>query len=119
MGVLRERALDSAIVDAIRGGIPVLGICVGCQVVFDRTEEHDARCLGLVPGTARAFPASGQLKVPHMGWNTIEFEQGHWLFRGIAQNASFSRGMFCTGGIHPAIEVCEHAVRTIFYGFRS
>jgi glutamine amidotransferase len=89
MGVLRERALDSAIVDATRGGIPVLGICVGCQVVFDRTEEHDARCLGLVPGTARAFPASGQLKVPHMGWNTIEFEQGHWLFRGIAQNASF------------------------------
>jgi glutamine amidotransferase len=89
MTVLRDRGLDSAITDAASNGVPILGICVGCQVVFDRTEERDAACLGLVPGTARRFPDDAGLKVPHIGWNSVEFTEGHWLFRGVEPGSSF------------------------------
>lgn len=88
MGVLRDRGLDTAITQLVAKDIPVLGICVGCQVAFDMTEEWDATCLGLVPGKVRRFsPEVG--KVPHMGWNTVSHIEDHWLFDGIPQDASF------------------------------
>ena len=88
MSVLRDRGLDEAIRDTVAAGTPVLGICVGCQVAFDMTEEWNATCLGIVPGTVRRFlPDVG--KVPHMGWNTVSHTDAHWLFDGIPQEASF------------------------------
>lgn len=89
MRVLRDRGLDRAMRDAFAAGTPILGICVGCQVVLDRTEERDAACLGLIAGTARRFPVEPELKVPHMGWNQVRHREGHWLFDGIAQEESF------------------------------
>lgn len=88
MGVLKDRKLDTAITDAAAREVPILGICVGCQVVFDRTEERNATCLGLVPGEAKKFVDPG-LKVPHIGWNTVEFKSGHWLFDRVEQGSSF------------------------------
>ena len=103
MRVLAERGLVDAMHDGFRSGVPILGICVGCQIVLDRTEEHDARCLGLIPGVARRFvfahdaEASGgseriamdRLKIPHMGWNQVDARSGHWLFDGVPERSSF------------------------------
>lgn len=61
--VLRARALDAA--------VPFLGICLGMQLLVDRSEEGSARGLGLIRGSARRFPRSLGLKIPHMGWNEV------------------------------------------------
>jgi glutamine amidotransferase len=67
---LRERRLDGPLKDWAASGKPFLGICVGLQLLFDRSEEDaDARGLGIVDGVVRRLKAA---KVPHMGWNTVE-----------------------------------------------
>jgi glutamine amidotransferase len=69
MDVLRGHGL----VDVIRGlAQPVLGICLGMQLLFDSSEEDDAELLGLVPARLRRLPDREGLRVPHMGWNAIE-----------------------------------------------
>ncbi len=76
---------------------PFLGICMGLQVLLERSEEHwDTTCLGLVPGTVRGFstwgrePGSGQyLTVPQMGWNQVHFTRTHALWHGVDSGAFF------------------------------
>jgi len=69
MEVLRSHGL----VEVIRGLCqPVLGICLGMQLLFDSSEEDDARLIGLIPGRLSRLPESEDLRVPHMGWNAIE-----------------------------------------------
>ncbi|WP_292521345.1 imidazole glycerol phosphate synthase subunit HisH [Methanoculleus sp.] len=65
---------------------PLLGICLGMQMLMDRSEEHGIhQGLGLVPGDVKRFaPATGE-KVPHMGWNTIRIEQETPLFDGLRE----------------------------------
>jgi imidazole glycerol-phosphate synthase subunit HisH len=63
-------ALAQAVLEAIRGGRPYLGICIGMQVLFEASEE-DAACrgLGVLPGRVKRFSPAPGLKIPHMGWN--------------------------------------------------
>ena len=83
--------LDRAgLVDCIRGLTqPVLGICLGMQLLFDRSEEGDTPLLGLVGGTCRAFDPSMGLTVPHMGWNRLlpRGEGRHPLLSGVEDGA--------------------------------
>ena len=67
MEVLEARGLDEAIVRFARSGRPLLGICIGAQVVLDRSEERDTPCLGLIKGRAVRFVTTAELKVPHIG----------------------------------------------------
>lgn len=72
MKVLRDQGLIAPIVEAVRGGTPFLGICVGMQFLFDYGEEmgqHEG--LGLLAGHVTRFPAFDTLKVPHTGWNQL------------------------------------------------
>src|SRR3569623_499892 len=63
-------ALRQAVLQAIRGGKPYLGLCLGLQVLFDSSEENPGVAgLGVLPGVVRRFPPDHVLKVPHMGWN--------------------------------------------------
>ena len=89
MTVLKRTGLDAALRDFLLSGRKILGICIGCQVIFDRSEERDTECLGLLAGTVRRFPREGGLKVPHMGWNTVHFTRDHPVFAGIPQDSSF------------------------------
>ncbi len=77
--------LRSAIVRAA-GEVPVLGICLGMQMLLELSEEHGlSQGLGLVPGIVRKLPRGPGIKIPHMGWNTIRIEQqGHPLFEGFS-----------------------------------
>ncbi len=82
MRALDASGLSEALRERFRQGRPYLGLCVGLQVLFDRVEEGDARCLGAIPGRVARFPDSLGLVVPHMGWNTVEIERPHPVVQG-------------------------------------
>ncbi|MBQ3319605.1 MAG: imidazole glycerol phosphate synthase subunit HisH [Spirochaetia bacterium] len=82
MGQLDKTGLGSMIKDFAKTGKPLFGICLGCQIILDHTEEGDVECLGLIPGTAKRFP-SGGLKVPEIGWNSFKKVQDHYLLKDI------------------------------------
>lgn len=96
MKVLNATGLGEAIRSFYASGRPLFGICLGCQIVLEGSEETPAACLGIVSGRARLFPfargradAHGKLKVPHMGWNSVHPVNPDPLFAGIPDNASF------------------------------
>jgi len=64
---------------------PVLGICLGMQLLFEASDEGDTRCLGLLPGRVERFPDRNGYPVPHMGWNQLDFEADAALLTGIAR----------------------------------
>ncbi len=87
MDALNQRNLVGPIRDYIASGRPFLGVCLGLQLLMDRTEEGDKPCLGVVPGNAKLLPPG--LKVPHMGWNSVRFNSEHPVLAGIPQDSYF------------------------------
>ncbi|MDP6436545.1 MAG: imidazole glycerol phosphate synthase subunit HisH [Gammaproteobacteria bacterium] len=83
--------LRAAGLDAVIPGLtqPLLGICLGMQLLFDGSEEDDAQCLGVIEGRARLFDAGDERPVPHMGWNSIRKNDSPALLEGIDSNAYF------------------------------
>ncbi len=91
---LRQKKLDVWLKDWVATGKPLLGICLGTQIIFDYSEENDTPCIGLVSGSTRRFPDSMQcggrlLKIPHMGWNSVRFRREHPVFQNIPAGAEF------------------------------
>ncbi|HQL31811.1 MAG: imidazole glycerol phosphate synthase subunit HisH [Treponema sp.] len=93
MQELKKAGFDVFLKDWARSGKPLLGVCLGSQIIFEHSEERDTPCLGLIPGSVRKFPASFKekgLKVPHMGWNDIAWKNGgSRLFDGIPEHSDF------------------------------
>lgn len=95
MEQLRRSGFDSFLREKVAQQVPVLGICLGSQIVFDFSEEGDTPCLGLIPGTIRHFSSIEKdfpLKVPHMGWNNLQYRSGvddGGLFAGISEEHSY------------------------------
>src|SRR5215213_6846825 len=90
MSNLRARGLVETIRAVAASGLPLLGICVGQQVLFDTSyegEPHD--CLGIFAGDIRRFPDTDDLIVPHMGWNSVALRRPHPLFAGIPDGTEF------------------------------
>ena len=76
--VLRERNLDSALKEAFERGTPILGICIGCQIILTHSEEDNTICLDFIPGETLRFQLDDPaLKIPHMGWNAVTVTQAH------------------------------------------
>jgi glutamine amidotransferase len=89
MSNLRSRGLVGPLTEYIASGRPFLGVCMGLQALFDWSEEGDGQeCLGVFPGTIRRFTTKG-LKVPHMGWNTVDWVRPHPVTDGIASGSYF------------------------------
>ncbi len=86
---LKKTGLGEALASFHKSGKPLFGICLGSQVVLERSEESGAACLGLLAGTARLLPRQPGYKVPHMGWNRARPLRSHPLFAGIPETASF------------------------------
>jgi len=114
MAILNETGLTGAINTVADSGKPVLGICLGSQIVLDRSEENDARCLGLIPGVARQFAPQPGIKIPHMGWNTIDRTAAHPLTAGIPSDASF----YFVHSFYPAPENARAVYAETEYGVR-
>lgn len=72
---LRSRQLEAPIKAAIASGKPFLGICLGLQILFDRSEEGQEPGLGIIPGIVRRFQPEPHISIPHMGWNQLELVQ--------------------------------------------
>ncbi|MDX9991657.1 MAG: imidazole glycerol phosphate synthase subunit HisH [Anaerolineales bacterium] len=94
MGVLRERGLDAALKEAFAAGTPILGICIGCQIILEHSEEDDAECLGLLAGKTVRFGQnvewnSALLKIPHMGWNAVSVLKPHPLLAHLRPGDEF------------------------------
>lgn len=89
MSKLKERGLGEAITEYALSGRPLLGICLGAQIIFDRSAEGDAECLGLLDGSVEPLTPSSSFKVPHMGWNAVEFAREHPVWNGIEAGAQF------------------------------
>lgn len=112
MRTLKSRGLDVFLKETFEKGIPMLGICLGCQIVLESSEENDTQCLGLVPGRAVRFPVDTDLKVPHMGWNQVESVKEHYLFEGIKDKSSF----YFVHSYYPQLGDTENAVGMTNYG---
>ena len=88
---LRELGLVDVLRAVVARGTPFLGICVGMQVLFDRSEE-DGRTstLGFIPGEVKLFrPANPADKVPQIGWNAVRFQRPHPVFAGVENETEF------------------------------
>ena len=89
MATLKSRGLDEALRESCSRGTPILGICLGAQIILDYSEENDTPCLGLIPGRTRALPRPPDLKIPHMGWNRVDFRGAHPVFAGLPATAEY------------------------------
>ncbi len=102
MEQLKKTGFDTFLKDWAAAEKPLMGICLGSQIIFEHSEEGDVDCLGILKGTIRHFESVWKdslkdgntnemnLKVPHMGWNNLEFiNGGSPLFNGVAKKSDF------------------------------
>ncbi len=88
MGSLRRLGFDRLVIEAAAEGKPIIGLCVGLQMMFEEGHEFGVhRGLGLLPGRVVKFPAG--VRVPHVGWNQVEFKQEHPIFQGLPDQSFF------------------------------
>jgi glutamine amidotransferase len=118
MRCLRESGLQEAVIESTRSK-PLLGVCVGEQLLFDWSEEGDTPGLGLLPGKVQRFQLDGQLqedgsrfKVPQMGWNRVKQTLSHPLWNGIADDSYF----YFVHSYHAVPERREHTAGETVYG---
>jgi len=92
---LKQKGIDKALHEVYASGKPLLGICLGSQIILQQSEENKTACLGLLSGKVQHFPdplitGHGEiLKVPHMGWNRVRLIKDHPVFSGIRPEDEF------------------------------
>ncbi len=89
MSVLKRDSLDDFLKSYAKTGKLILGICLGSQIILDRSEEGPVDCLSLIPGNVVSFKKEMGLKIPQIGWNSVKSEKDHFLFKGIPEGSSF------------------------------
>ena len=89
MKKLHKYDLVNTIREIVAKGTPFLGICLGLQLMFERSDEseNDVEGLGILPGEILRIPKRDDLKIPHMGWNSIKIKEGAKLFKNIPQDS--------------------------------
>jgi glutamine amidotransferase len=117
---LSDSGMLGAVMEAARAK-PMLGVCVGMQMLLDRSEEQDTPGLGLIPGEVRRFRLEGRLqadgsryKVPQMGWNRVRQDLPHALWAGIPDESWF----YFVHSFHAAPSEAAHSAGTTEYGDR-
>ena len=87
MNNLRKYGLDDVIHQVVENGTPFLGICLGLQLLFERSDESpEATGLGILKGEILRIPDAEGLKIPHMGWNSLHLQNDGRLFKGLKEN---------------------------------
>lgn len=112
MKVLKKSGLDIFLKEYFKSGKSIFGICLGCQIVLDSSEESDTDCLGLVKGTSREFSHDMGLKIPHMGWNQVEQQGKHYIFKDIPDYTSF----YFVHSYYPDLKYPNYEIASTEYG---
>ena len=111
MDEVRSRGLVPLLLEAASRGTPLLGICIGMQILFEESEEHGRHeGLGLLPGRVRRFET--RLPVPHMGWNGLRRAQEHALLDGICDGAHvyFVHSYYCDAGADVVLATSDYGI---------
>ena len=107
--VLRQRVVEDK--------VPFLGICLGMQLLFNSSEEGELPGFGWIPGHVKRFDFDGlgnkHLKVPHMGWNSVQPSHSDSLFNGLEQDSRF----YFVHSYHAVCSDASHALATTEYGY--
>jgi imidazole glycerol-phosphate synthase subunit HisH len=119
-GATMENLGALGLVGVLRGevaaaGKPFLGICIGIQVLMDRSEENGAECLGIIPGRVARYPSSvdgRRLKVPQIGWNRVKQSRPHPIFDRVPDNTHF----YFVNSYYPIPDHPETVLATSDYG---
>ena len=120
MADLKRIGLDRALLDSFETGKPILGICLGTQIIMTASEENNTECLGLIRGGVRRFredlvdEEERRLKVPHMGWNSVTLRAKHPLFEGVDPESEF----YFVHAYYPVPEAPEAVLGETDYGIR-
>lgn len=118
MAVLVKTGLAEAVRGVAARGTPLLGICLGTQIIMDFSHENQCPCLGIIRGEVRPFPVGrkhpdgSSLKIPHMGWNTIRMTASHPVLAGIEPDDSF----YFVHSYYPTPANAAHCLATTDYG---
>ncbi|MDY6881780.1 MAG: imidazole glycerol phosphate synthase subunit HisH [Desulfatiglans sp.] len=115
---LKELRLDKVLKETFAGGMPVLGICMGAQIILRWSEENQTQCLGLIRGEAKRFPSpllsdkGERLKIPHMGWNSVRLTRSHPVCKDIRPEDEF----YFVHSYYPFPSSSENVLGTTEYG---
>jgi len=118
MGDLKRLGLDEALLVSYQEGKPMLGICLGTQIILEWSEENDTPCLGLIKGRVLRFAGTlvdeegRRLKVPHMGWNGVIRKRSHPIFDGVPLDSEF----YFVHAYYPAPAVASEVLGETNYG---
>ena len=106
MARLRENGLDKLVSRLTQ---PLIGICIGMQLLYERSEEGGTECLGLLPGTVSRLPESPGVRVPHMGWNTLAAtDVAHPLMAGLDGAWVYFVHSYAAAPAALALATCTH-----------
>lgn len=108
----QKKGLRSVIEDKAGDNIPILGVCLGMQLLTDRSEEGNLPGLGLVSGETYLFPKSPEFKVPHMGWNICKARLPSPLTKGIEDQIRY----YFVHSYYVKVEHSENSIMTTNYG---
>ena len=122
MDELKKRGLDLVLSQFVQSQKPVLGICVGCQILLDHSDENGGTpTLGLISGLVKKFDFSADesaqhnLKIPHMGWNQVHQSQNHVLWSGIPDGSEF----YFVHSYYPELQSKQDVAATSTYGSQT
>ena len=117
---LKRLKLDRALRESYEAGTPILGICLGTQIVMEWSQENDTACLGLIKGKSLRFPddvkddEGRKLKIPHMGWNRLVLKEEHPIFAEIEYDSEF----YFVHSYYPSPEFPRNVLGETQYGIR-
>jgi len=118
MADLGHLGLDEVLRHEFKAHKPILGICLGVQIILERSEENDVQCLGIIKGDVKLFPRSlfseenERLKIPHMGWNRVHLHKKHSVLQGITPADEF----YFVHAYYPLPALDGYVVGTTSYG---
>lgn len=114
MGNLNKLGIIGSIKEKANSGTPLLGICLGMQLLSSYSEEGNVQGLDLIPGIVRKFNLPEKFKIPHMGWNYVDYKKGDHLF---ANFESFGEARFYfVHSYHFSCENASHVIGSTTYG---
>ena len=118
MESLKRLGLHTLIRSLWQEGKPILGICLGTQIILGHSEEHDTACLGIIDGNVRMFDSADReddgspIKIPHMGWNRVSHKKDHPVLAGLKHDDEF----YFVHSYYPDPVSADQVIGTTCYG---